>query len=135
MSTKKYLKYIRLEDSVFRRQFGVKKNTFDLMVSIMKGSLRSKRGPDPDLSPQDQVLLWLKYLREYVSFESVGITFGVSKSTAYRTCIFVENTLIKDHNFHLPGKKELLLVREEDLAIDISESSWTSPKTWTRNAL
>ena len=49
-----------------------------------------------------------KYVREYVTFESVGICFGVSTSTAYRVCIFVENTLIQEQSFHLPGKKELL---------------------------
>ena len=43
MSTKKYLKYIRLEDSVFRRQFGVKKNTFELRFKIISEKYRNRR--------------------------------------------------------------------------------------------
>ncbi len=127
MSTKKYLKYIRLEDSVFRRQFGVKKATFNQMVSIVREGTRGRNGPDPRLSPQDQVLLWLKYVRDYITFETVGILFCVSVSRAYKTCILVENILIKHKDFHLPGKKELLTMKDEEVAIDASESPVQRP--------
>ena len=133
MSTKKYLKYIRLKDSVFRRQFGVKKDTFNLMVSKVRQGLKGRNGPKPKLSPQDQVLLWLKYARDYITFESVGILFCVSTSRAYKTCIFVENILIKEKIFHLPGKKELISTQEEDVAIDVSESPVQRPTKKSAN--
>ena len=110
MSTRKYVRFTRLEDNVFRRQFGVKKNTYERMIRIIQRGNKQKLGPDSKLSFQDQVLLWLKYIREYMTFESVGVCFGVSKSTAHRTCIFVENNLIKDSNFNLPGRKFLLIL-------------------------
>ena len=128
MSTRKYVRYTRLEDNVFRRQFGVKKNTFNLMVSVLKAVPKSRRGRKFKLSYQDQVLLWLKYIREYITFESVGICFGVSTSTAYRVCIFVENALIQEQSFHLPGKKELLNRQLGSIAIDVSESPIQRPK-------
>ncbi|MCL4153151.1 UNVERIFIED_CONTAM: hypothetical protein GTU68_066956 [Idotea baltica] len=97
------------------------------MVSLVQESTKTKRGSKFKLSCRDQVLLWLKYIREYLSFESVGIIFGVSKSAAYRVCIFVENVLIKNKSFHLPGKKELLKVKDGSIAIDVSESPVQRP--------
>jgi len=127
MSTRKYRRYIRLTDSLFRRETGVNRSTFSKMVLIIKSSRINSRGPSPKLSTEDQVLLLLKYYKDYSSFASVGLGFGVSESVAYRTCILIEKLLISDKDFHLLGKSELLKIQSKQLALDVSESPTQRP--------
>lgn len=56
------------------------------------------------------------YWREYRTEFHIGLTDGVSESTACRTTQKIENTLIQSKQFHLPGKKKLLA---NDTAIEI----------------
>jgi hypothetical protein len=69
-------------------------------------------------------------LREYRTYFHIGTSYGVSESTAQRINRFVEDTLIKDKLFALPGKKALLkpdMVIEVAL-VDASESPVERPK-------
>lgn len=56
---------------------------------------------------RDRLLMTLMYWREYRIYEHIGETYGVSESTVCCTVKSVENVLIKDKRFHLPGKKVL----------------------------
>jgi len=58
----------------------------------------------------------LFYWREYRTQESLSITYGVSEGTVCESIKEIENILIKDSRFHLPGKKVL---REGGAAIKI----------------
>jgi hypothetical protein len=98
----------KLSDYNFRRLVGVKRSTFDLMVEALKKLWKTKRrrgGPSPRLSLDDQILLTLSYWRNYGTYFETGSKFGVSESSAFIYCRWVENNLIKQKIFHLPGKK------------------------------
>lgn len=92
----------------FRRLVGVQRSTFDLMVEALKQLWKAKRrrgGPSQLLSLENQILLTLSYWRNYGTYFETGAKFGVSESSAFVYCRWVEDNLIKQKIFHLPGKK------------------------------
>ena len=95
---------------------------------------RGKGGPKRKLSVEDMLLLALEYLREYRTYFHVGTSFGVSESQAQRIHRWVEEELIKDKRFHLPGRKELLKsdCEFEVIIVDASESPVERPKKTQR---
>lgn len=93
-------------DQQFLRLTGVKRAVFELMVEVV-GQARRGFGRPRKLSVADQVLLALCYWREYRSQFHVASSFGVSEATACRTIKGVEEILLGDKRFHLPGKKAL----------------------------
>ncbi|SRR6266849_7439059 len=129
----KYDKIKRLRPAKFRRLTGVKPTVFTMMVSVLKKAekqTRKRGGKSPKLIIEDRLLLALEYLREYRTYFHIGESYGVSESTAFQTSRWVENTLIKDKCFALPGKKALLksdMVIEVAL-VDASESPVERPK-------
>jgi len=60
----------------------------------------------------------------------LAFEFGVAKSTVSDTIVMVENTLIQNGTFHLPGKKALLAKENagRTLAVDVTESPIERPK-------
>jgi len=113
----------------FKRLTGVSKETFALMVDVLVSGLRPFGRP-PELCLEDRLLMVLMYWREYRTYEHIGETYGVSESTVCRTVQQLENLLIKDTRFHLPGKKVL---RESEtifeiVLIDATECPCERPK-------
>jgi hypothetical protein len=103
------------------------------MVVVLKRAERQtrKRGGTPSsLSVEDRLLLGLEYLREYRTYFHIGESYGVSESTAFRISRWVEDNLIKDKQFALPGKKALLKSDTiiEVALVDASESPVERPK-------
>jgi hypothetical protein len=72
----------------------------------------------------------LKYLREYRTMDSIAAEYGVCKGTVCLTIQWVEDTLVKDGTFALPGKK--VLKRKSDaiqyIVVDVTESPINRPK-------
>jgi hypothetical protein len=70
------------------------------------------------------------YYREYRTQFHIGVTYGISESRVCEIIKEVEEVLIKDTRFHLPGKKSLL--KEENhfevVLIDVTESPVERPK-------
>jgi hypothetical protein len=88
-----------------------------------------KRGRHSKLSVEDMLLLTLKYWREYVTFFSLSVDYGVAESTAHGIVVWVENVLIKSGHFGLPGKKELLTGEKRPvILVDVTESPVERPK-------
>jgi hypothetical protein len=136
----KYEHVKNLSPGKFRRLIGVSKNVFQEMLSIVKiAALKKakKGGRPPSLVIEDQLLMALEYLREYRPYFHLGQSYGVSESSCYKTCKWIENTLIKDEKFRLPGKKVLLKnnMSLELLLIDATETPIERPKkkkaAWT----
>lgn len=130
---KKYRKIKKLEATEFRRLTGVKPETFLEMISILKQaeSARMSMGGRPHrLSIEDRLLMSLEYLREYRTYFHLGQSYDLSESACYRSCRWVEDTLIKSSRFSLPGKKALLKsdVEFEVVLIDAAESPIERPK-------
>jgi len=103
------------------------------MVSILQQaeSIRMSRGGKPHrLSIEDRLLMSLEYLREYRTYFHLGKSYDLSESACYRSCRWVEDTLIKSSKFSLPGKKALLKsdVEFEVVLIDTAESPIERPK-------
>jgi len=130
------LKYENLQtykDKQFRRITGVKRKTFEKMLEILQAAesvRRSKGGPKPKLSLEDQLLATLEYLREYRTYAHIAVGYDLSESQIFRIIRWVEDTLIKDGTFSLPGRKALLRsdVTFEVILIDDTETPIERPK-------
>jgi hypothetical protein len=101
-----FIEISKYGEQQFMRLTGVKRTVFELMIEVV-GKAQLDFGCPRRLSVQDQVLLTLCYWREYRSQFHLASSFGVSEATACRTIKAVENVLIADKRFHVPGKKVL----------------------------
>ena len=99
----KYIDIHKLTDAQFKRLTGVSWSTYKLMVEILNAHSASTGRP-PTLTKEDQLLLCLSYWREYRTLFHVGMTYGVSESTASRIVRDTEDHLIKSKQFNLPKK-------------------------------
>lgn len=129
----KYEKINEYDENKFRRITGVKRATFEKMVEILKKSYAEKhkrRGRKPKLSIENQLLAALEYWREYRTYAHIAASYGIAESNIYRSIKWIENTLIKDGTFSLPGKKELLKsdTEYEVVLIDATETPVERPQ-------
>ena len=129
----KYRKIKKLEPTEFRRLTGVRPDTFQEMILILQDAeakRMSKGGKPHRLKLEDRLLMTLEYLREYRTNFHLGQSYGLSESACYRSCRWIEDTLIKSGAFSLPGKKALLKsdTEFEVILIDAAESPIERPK-------
>jgi transposase len=130
------MKYDQIEefsDEQFRRLTGVKRSTFKKMIEILKEADQKKKirgGRKSKLSIEDRLLMALEYIREYRTYFHIATSYGLSESVAYKIVRWVEDTLIKDAAFALPGRKALLKsdMEYEVILIDASETPIERPK-------
>ena len=120
-------------DKQFRRITGVKRATFEKMLEILKKAYAEKhrrRGRKPKLSIEDQLLAALEYWREYRTYAHIAANYGIDESNIYRSIKWIEETLIKDGTFSLPGRKELLKsdAEYEVILVDATETPVERPK-------
>lgn len=126
-------------DEIFRRSTGVKKITFAKMLEIIDEAYKKKKskgGRNSKLSTVQMLLMTLEYLREYRTYLKIGLSYGVSESSAYKHIKWVEDTLIKSKTFALPGKKTLHAMQSDDtVLIDVTESPIERPKKKSKTIL
>ena len=127
-----YEKTKRLKDADFKQIIGVKRETFATMVealTIAHLKKHKKGGRNPKLTLEEQLLMTLKYLRQYVTQKELAYEFEVGEATVHDTIVWVEDTLVKDEKFKLPGRKVLL---EDDsievVLVDVTECPIERPK-------
>lgn len=125
-------------DGQFRRITGVKRATFEKMIEILKKNYAEKhrrRGRNLKLSIEDQLLAALEYWREYRTYAHIAASYGIAESNMYRNIKWVEEVLIKDGTFSLPGKKELLKsdAEYEVILIDATETPVERPQKNNEN--
>ena len=111
----------------------MKRATFEKMVEILRKGYAEKhrrRGRTPKLSIENQLLATLEYLREYRTYAHIAASYGIAESNIYRRIKWVEDTLIRDGTFSLPGRKALLKsdMEYEVILIDATESPIERPK-------
>jgi len=82
------------------------------------------------LSSENMLLLTLEYYKEYRTFDCIGASYGLSKSSVCETIKWVENVLIKCGLFRLEGKKALLdpETEVEIILVDTTETPIDRPK-------
>lgn len=129
----KYEKLKITSDKDFRRVTGVKRTTFDMMVSLLKEAHKIKKakgGRPSKLSVEDMLLMALEYIREYRTYLHIATSYGIAESNAFEAIRWVENVLIKSKEFRLPGRKALLKSDNEFevILIDATESPIERPK-------
>ena len=134
----KYEKMKNYGEGKFRRITGMRRRTFNKIVTILgvaEAERRSKGGPKPSLIVEDMFLASLEYWREYRTYMHISVEYELSESQIFRIVKWVEDTLIKDGTFRLPGKKALLDDKSDyDVVLfDCTESPIERPKK-TENA-
>ena len=117
----------------FRRITGVKRTTFNKMLEILRPKQEeklSKGGRKPTLNLEEMLLAALEYWREYRTYAHIAASYGIHESNMHRIVKWVEDVLIKDGTFSLPGKKALLKsnIEYEIVQIDVTESPVERPK-------
>jgi len=117
----------------FRRITGVKRAAFEKMTAILAVAIRiklSKGGRKPTLCVEEMLLAALEYWREYRSYAHIAASYGIHESNIYRLIKWVEDILIKNGTFSLPGKKALIqkAIEYEVIQIDATESPIERPK-------
>lgn len=134
----KYEKIRNYSDIHFRRITGIKRETFKKMLQILTAAHTEKhrrRGRNPKLCMEDRLLSALEYWREYRTFAHIAASYGVSESSIFKTIRWIEDVLIKDGAFSLPGKKALLNneAEYESILIDATETPIERPKRGSLN--
>jgi len=129
----KYINLEKLPPEKFKRLTGVKIETFNAIVNVLREAEKIKQrrgGPKYILSLEDRVLMFLEYLREYRTYAHIAQSRNICESACFRCIRWIENTLIKCKKFSLPGHKVLLDSNNTDeiILIDVTESPIQRPK-------
>ena len=111
----------------------MKRATFEKMEEILRKGYAEKhrrRGRTPKLSMEDLLLATLEYLREYRTYAHIAASYGIVESNINRGIKWVEDTLIRDGTFSLPGRKAPLKtdMEYEVILVDATESPIERPK-------
>jgi hypothetical protein len=116
----------------FKRACGVHPQTFALMLQVLREheQQKTKPGRPPTLSLENQLLMALQYWREYRTYFHIGLSWGVDESVVCRTVHKIENLLIKNKSFHVPGKKKLCTSGTPlaVIVVDVAESPVERPQ-------
>lgn len=127
-----------LKEEHFKRLTGIKRLTFNKMIEILEKADKEKMkngGSPHKLKLEDRLLMSLEYWREYRTYFHISTSYGISESSCYRNIVWIENVLIKDGTFSLPGKKVLLFpnMEQEIVAVDATETPIERPKKNRKN--
>jgi hypothetical protein len=133
----------KVSEEDFKRLVGVKKSTFQVMVTEYKKAEEERKkehkvgGRKPKLCEEDRVLFMLEYYREYRTLYHMGIDYGISEGQASKVVKDVESVLIKSGKFSLPSKRVLYESDNEIkfVIIDATESPIQRPKKSKSNTI
>lgn len=122
-----------LKEEYFKRLTGIRRLTFDKMIEILEKANKEKMkngGSPHKLKLEDRLLMSLEYWREYRTYFHISKSYGISESACYRNIVWIENVLIKNGTFSLPGKKALSAPNTdlEIVAVDATETQIERPK-------
>mgnify|MGYP005859010069 CR=1 FL=1 len=126
----KIKKIEKLSPQKFKRRFGVTKQTYKLLVKIVKNKEQKKLGRKSKLTLEEQILVTLQYFREYRTYFHISEDWNVAESTICRVVQKIEKILISSGYFSLPGKKALSCGENgiKAILIDVTESPIERPK-------
>jgi hypothetical protein len=110
----------------------VSKERWKKMQEILERAHREahKAGGRPSrLSVEAKLAVTLQYLRAYRTMEHIGWDWGVGKGKISDAIRWVEDRLIRDGTFSLPGKKVLKQPNSElsYIVVDVTESPIERP--------
>jgi hypothetical protein len=124
----------------FRRLTGVQVETYNKMLEILETAEKNKKrkgGRPNKLNMDKRLRMALEYWREYRTYFHISESYGLSESNTYQTIKWIENVLIKDGTFALPGKKALLDENAEYEVIlpDATETPIERPKRGKKDTI
>lgn len=114
-----------MSDKTFREVTGVTKETFARMAGILHKEykeIHKNCGRNRKLSIEDNLLMMLEYYKEYRTFQCIGASYGLTKSTTRKAIMWVEETLMKSGVFNLPSKR-VLQTEDAEIAIVVVDST------------
>jgi hypothetical protein len=117
----------------FKRLTGVKRETFERMLAVLRQSERQKKrsGRPSKLSIADQLLLTLMYWREYRTQFHIAKGYGIHEANVNRIIRKVEGVLAASGAFKLPGKRAARSdegVEISFVVVDVTETPIEKPK-------
>lgn len=117
----------------FKRLTGVKQETFELVLSVLRQREQDKKrsGRPSKLSLADQLLLTLMYWREYWTQFHIAKSDGVHEANANRIIRKVEGALAASGAFKLPGKRAARSDEGVEISfvlVDVTETPIEKPK-------
>jgi hypothetical protein len=93
-----------------------------LVVTSAESVRKKKQGRTNVLSIPNQIILFLKYYREYRTFFHLGLDYGLNESNVQRNIEKIEDILLKSGYFRLGGKRVLSVSKDiESVRIDVTE--------------
>jgi len=101
----------KLKETSYLELFGVRKPTFDKMLTILTSAYKEPHiqgGRPSRLSVLDKLVITLGYYHDYRTMQNIAFDYDVSKSRVSDAVKWVENTPIRDGSFALPSKRELV---------------------------
>lgn len=134
-----YNNYQKLDDKKFKEAVGIPRVLFEIIVPILTeriNELHNTGGRKPSLCVEDLLLMTLKYYRDYPTFSSLGLSFGIDKANAFRWIHKIENILneifesvinveIKCIDFNKIGKE----ISISEKLVDVTECWIQRPKS------
>lgn len=122
-----------LPEGQFKRLTGVKRETFEQMLSVLKQSEGQKKrsGRPSKLSLADQLLLTLMYWREYRTQFHIAKSYCIHEANANRIIRKVEAALADSGAFSLPSKRAARSDEGVEISfviVDVTETPIEKPK-------
>jgi hypothetical protein len=120
--------------AVFLRLTGMSPGTFQIILEKFKREIEiyvsehwaRNKGRKCSLSPENQLLLCILYLRDYTTFIKLGLQFGISESYAQKRYTFSKKMLLRC--LELPDEQSLRESLETNLiAVDVTEQAIERP--------
>jgi hypothetical protein len=135
---KLYSELKKYSDADFKRLVGVRKATFVSMLEFLEKEEQKQKalwGKPNILAMAERLLMALEYMREYRTYFHIAQSYGVNESTCWRNCMWIEKTLLKNPNFHVPWKKALLEQNQniKTIIVDATEEPIERPKRPKKN--
>jgi hypothetical protein len=119
---------------VFLRLTGMSPGTFQVILEKFKKEKEiyvsehwaRNKGKKCSLTPENQLLLCILYLRDYATFIKLGLQFGISESYAQKRYTFSKKMLLRC--LDLPDEDSLKEALETNLiAVDVTEQAIERP--------
>ena len=126
----------KLSDEKFQRIFGVKRQTFFLMLDKLKQQfIHNHRhgGRPPKINILNRLCIFFAYYKNYRTMEDIASEYEISVSTTYDIIRLVEKTLVACEEFQLPDKRNLKEKAPDVVVIDATECEIRRVKKGVQN--
>ena len=114
----------KLSNEKFQRIFGVKRQTFFLMLDKLNQQFidsHKNGGRPPKINVLNRLCIFFAYYKNYRTMEDIASEYEISVSTTYDIIRLVEKTLNSCEEFQLPDKRTLKEKAPAIVVIDATE--------------